>query len=359
MKKLLIVCPSQYGYRIDTYYHIKYLEKYFNITCICLDYNLPKINPNKANIIYISRKGNHIVRYFRYLKSASKLIKTNKFDVVFIDYFILCSFLKIINYNKIMILDIRSGKISINNNLTDILIFNNILKIESVFFKNITIISDTLRKYLNIPSRKSHILPVGAEIINKDKKTFSDLNLLYVGTLSTREIEKTIIGFSKFYNKYKNLVNLSYDIIGYGSIDDEMKINSEIIRNKLSNVVHFIGRIQHNKLGPYFKKCNVGIAFIPTYIYYQYQPPTKIFEYLLSGLAVIATNTIENKKIINIYNGVIIQDNSESFFHGLERIWNNRKLYKSDNIRFESKAYLWENIVEKNLKIYINKVIYN
>lgn len=38
--------------------------------------------------------------------------------------------------------------------------------------------------------------------------------------------------------------------------------------------------------------------------YYDSQPPTKTFEYALSGLYVLATKTRENEKVITNDNGV-------------------------------------------------------
>jgi len=42
--------------------------------------------------------------------------------------------------------------------------------------------------------------------------------------------------------------------------------------------------------------------------YYDCQPATKTFEYILSGMVCIATSTYENKKLINNINGVLCND---------------------------------------------------
>ena len=76
--------------------------------------------------------------------------------------------------------------------------------------------------------------------------------------------------------------------------------------NKLENVCTTHGRIDYYKLKPFFDKCNVGVSYIPIRDYYQYQPPTKTFEYGLSGLVTIATETKSNQEVINNCNGILI-----------------------------------------------------
>jgi glycosyltransferase involved in cell wall biosynthesis len=93
--------------------------------------------------------------------------------------------------------------------------------------------------------------------------------------------------------------------------------------------------------------------------YYDVQPVTKTFEYLLSGMPVIATNTSENRKVINQGNGVLIGDTAEDFYTGLKTILKNRLFFDSVKIRNNSMEYTWYNIVDKNLKIYLDQVCGN
>ena len=69
--------------------------------------------------------------------------------------------------------------------------------------------------------------------------------------------------------------------------------------HELSDIVSCIGRVPHHDLKKYFDEANVGVSFVPLLAHYQYQPPTKTFEYLMSGLYCIATSTIANKEIIS------------------------------------------------------------
>ena len=70
-------------------------------------------------------------------------------------------------------------------------------------------------------------------------------------------------------------------------------------------------------------------------------------------MPVIATNTFENRQIVNEKNGVLIQDITEDFCRGLEHIYNQRKTYNSSNIRKSVEQYTWNNIVNNTLKPYL------
>ena len=214
---------------------------------------------------------------------------------------------------------------------------------ESLFFNKITIISECLRQKLKIPRKKSYILSLGANILQKGKQ-FDKMKLLYIGRLNRRKVEDTIIGYKRFVDKYKEIVSTDYNIIGFGNEDTEKKIRNLIINLELDDYVFFRGRLQYNALNEYLTKCNIGVAYIPKQDYFECQPPTKLFEYLLAGMVVIATNTYENNRIVNEGNGIIIEDRPEEFYRGLVHIYNLRFKYKSENIIKSTSIHSWENI---------------
>ena len=72
---------------------------------------------------------------------------------------------------------------------------------------------------------------------------------------------------------------------------------------------------------------------------------------MLSGMPVIATNTNENKLILNDNNGVLCDDTPDSFAQALGKIVSSK--YDSDEIRNSMMKYHWKNLVENNLKIFL------
>jgi glycosyltransferase involved in cell wall biosynthesis len=118
------------------------------------------------------------------------------------------------------------------------------------------------------------------------------------------------------------------------------------------------GQVKYIELPKYYNASNIGIVYIPQKDYYEYQPSTKLYEYLLAGMPVIATNTFENRKeISNIKYGVICQDNPNSFSNALKVIQENLFNFQSGQIIGDKKVNSWENIVNKNLEPYIRKII--
>jgi len=353
---LVIINQMQFGYHIDTYYYCKYLRNFFDITYICWDQSLPRIRRQHIEVVYVSRKGIILKRSLRFIKIVLKKIRAISRNnvIIFLYYFKVVSLiLKIIKLKHTFVLDIRTGNID-PRKLTRVF-FDALMKFETIFFKNITVASESLAQKLKL-NHKAHILPLGADIISSTDKTFDKLHLLYVGTLFNRNIDVTIHGFNKFYKEFKNQISLSYTIIGTGPNNKEQALRELAGQYGLADIVNVAGMIPHTQLKTWFDTANVGVSYVPVTDYYDCQPVTKTFEYLLSGLPVIATNTSENQKVIKPGNGVIVGDTAEDFYSGLKAIIEKQHLFDSSIIRNEAIGSTWENIVQKNLKVYLEQI---
>ncbi len=344
MKKIMIINQLQFGYEVDTYYYCKYLRNNFDVTYICWDYGKEKIEMQGIKTIYISRKGNIAIRNMRFIKDVSNAIRNDDYHVHIIEYFRGCSILKFLSPSKNFIFDIRTG--SVSQRKINRFLFDSLMGIESNFFKYCTIISEPLRAKLGIATEKTYILPLGADVISKKPKKYDSLRLLYIGTLHNRNIEQTIIGFEKFYSRLKHTIEMSYTIIGEGYNNEVEELRQLVKEKLLLGIVKIEGYIQHDAAKKYFDTHNIGVSFIPKTDFFDVQPPTKTFEYLLSGMPVIATSTLENKKVINIDNGVLINDTSEGFYQGLLKLYNRLDDYDSEQIRVNAKQYEWKKVVE-------------
>ena len=293
MKKLLIIDQAQFGYIIDLYYYCKFLKSNFDISFICWDYGIEKLESYNVKMHYISRKGNIVKRNIRFIIAVIRAISNNYYNIHLIEYFRGCSILKMFLTKKKFVLDIRTG--SVNHNNIKRFIYNRIIKLESLFFENVSIISDSLRKKIDIPKEKSFILPQGSAIISKKIKNFNNIDLIYVGTLDNRNIEQTIFGLKLFINEIKSLdKKISYQIIGTGH-EKEIKILKKVIAElQMEAVVKLVGYVRYTELKRYFDNANIGVSYIPMTKYYDCQPATKTFDYLLSGMPVIASSTKES-----------------------------------------------------------------
>jgi len=304
---------------------------------------------DRIKLIHLAGGSKELSNKIRFFLEVRKVLNHENYDFILVNYFIGCSIIRLFTRNKITI-DIRTSYIFRNKFRR--LLYNIILSCESRLFKNISVISEGLANYLHLPAR-CHILPLGAPLFPKIHKNFNSLKIIYVGTFHQRNISNTIFAFAKFFREFCNDIPMHYTIIGFGSEDDIVKIRTSIETEKMTDSISYLGAIRYPELTAYLNNHNIGMSYIPIEDHYDNQPPTKTFEYLLSGMAVIATGTRENQKVINYSNGIIINDSIEDIYFGLKEIFNRRTIYDTEQIQINARKYSWEDIVTKNLIPYI------
>lgn len=350
--KLLIINKDPFGYHVDTYKYCQYLRDRYDITYICMEPVREKIESfENVRVIYTTNKPPRVLRgaYYTLYCILFALFYKGK---IFVKYFETASLIKKVLFWKKMILDIRTLSVSPDKKVRDK--YDAKLIDTCNHYNHITVISEGIREIINIDHSKTSILPLGADVISNVDKKFTQINLLYVGTLTGRKIEETIMGCKLFAEKYPDS-NFTYDIIGDG-YDKELDNLSHLAHNyKLSNRIKLHGFIPNNRVKPFFDKCNIGVSYIPVTEYYNHQPPTKTYEYILSGLFTIATNTYSNREIINSVNGFLIEDTPKAFSKALEFIYLNRN-FDSQNIRETLREHTWEKIVKDKVIPILEKI---
>lgn len=349
--KVLFACKPQFGYHIDTWYHSKYLAESDSVSVVCFDYGKDKRSILDVEVTYVPRDGNSIIRMIRFICTVLKLVKNNMFDVVFIKYFAGCSILKMLCPNVNFVFDIRTADVSggdLKRRLKD-----GLMKFESYFFNNISIISESLRVSLGY-GRNAYILPLGAEMNVVPRVTNDKLRLLYVGTLSGRDLEKTILGLKIFVDENPSS-DVCFTIVGDGWKNERQKFEQLCNSLELSNIVKFMGFVHHSEILPILSESNIGVSFVPITSYFDNQPVTKTFEYLLSGLPVIATATHENKKIINPSNGILIDDSAEDFAAALSAIESRIKSGALIVKVSDYEQYSWK-IIVSHLRVFLMSI---
>jgi hypothetical protein len=316
--KILICCQNQFGYHSDTFYYSKFLSKCNSVDYVGWDYGKERMHVESVNVHYLSRKAGIIRRNVEYIKYCLMMISRSEYDVVFIKYFKGCSLLKLLHPNNIYIMDIRTA--AVNNKKHIRVLEDCLLKLESKLFKNITVVSESLANKLNL--KKYHVVPLGALPLCDRRDILvpnDELNLVYVGTFNGRQLEKTVEAIYLFRNR-NPYINIRYFIIGDGIDLDKRKVLECIEKCNLKSVVSIEGFIPHSELKSYFESSHVGIAYIPVTDFYDVQPATKIYEYCLSSIPVLATNTTENVRVLKPCFGVTVADNPIEFSYGIERI---------------------------------------
>lgn len=359
MKKIVFVSIDQFGYTVDFYNYCKYLKDFYQITFICPDHGKERMDIENVEIQYLLNYKSGLKFKVEFIIKACKVINIIKPDLVYINYFPICGLIPLFLKTRETNVDIRTGTIDDNNFRR--VIKNKLMKYETCMFKYVSIISEGLLNDLGIRKSKSAIIPLGADRpVGSIKKTLfrdNSFKLLYVGTLNKRNIDETLKGFAMYLSKYKNMVNASYTLIGYSDYGEEELIKKTISDLNLHKYVSFLGRKKYSELQEYFDSHDIGVSYIPLKGYFQHQPPTKTYEYIQNGMVCIATETVENAKVIDESNGVLIKDNVQAFFEGLEYIFLNRARFNPDEIMSQGESYTWHYIVTNILKSFIDKIL--
>lgn len=344
-KKFLIIAPYQFGELSDCYYWAKYatLEDW-RITYIGYRYNHREIKERTypgvkvKSVKHYSNRG--LLGIVFYIKCIFEIVFHAHKNVI-ICCMPMCQILPMLFPKRNIILDIRT--LSVSKDPCERARHNSAIKIQRKYFKRSTVISDGVGMAIGSPYK---VLPLGAESLSSTDKTFEKMHLFYIGTFDNRNLSVFLLGMAKYQKEIDQ--DVTFDIVGGGmSYETESILN--VIQSCGVNNVKMHGYLTHDEALQFFDKCNIGVCYVPITEYYQDQPPTKLYEYLLSGMAVISTGTRSNRLVMNDANGVVINDSADSVYEGLCLLRSKMSILNSRNIVSQSQRYTWQEIVTHNL----------
>ena len=305
-----------------------------NVSFIGVNESKSTIVKKKINISESSFAKNFLLRRINYYLLVFKTRKNQSKGFNCICYFPGCFLLAFLN-NPILIIP----SFSVSNNPIKRKFVNLLIQIEAFFFSKVIVFSLGMQSKL---LKKSSVLTLGVNnYLSSEPKTKKITNFLYIGTLYNRRILDTVVGFHNFLKQGGKGV---YHIVGGRHQSESSKIQKYISTHDLSNDIVFHG--EQDSPSQLFDLCEVGVSYIPINEYFDIQPATKTHEYLANGMYVIATNTSENRKIININNGALIEDSSDEFAIKCHHYINNIKSgFCRKKLVDENKKLLWKHIV--------------
>jgi glycosyltransferase involved in cell wall biosynthesis len=354
--RLVVVDGQQFGYLTDSFQYCRYLSEEFDVTYVGWDYGHDPIRVAGVRVVDVSRDGGKITRLSRLIRAQLRVIREASTDVVLAVHYPGCFLLPLLGRARRFVLDIRTG--AVEGGEVRRYVTNLLLRLEATVFPHVIILSESLRQLLRLNPRKCHLVPLGAEVPALPDKDFASMRLFYVGVLDGRHIDRTVEGFARFYAEFKDKVEASYDIVGYSLEKDTLPRLKQAIRSSAAeDRITYHGRVPYTQLAPFLERNNVGVAFIPRYSHYEVQPATKLFEYALAGMAVIATSTLENTRVMSPEIGIVIEDTAEGFYEGLKRMLGMLSAYNSRTIKQSLAQYSWENIVRRNLAVYLRTIL--
>jgi len=366
-KKIIFIRPIM---SISRYHYLRTIElsKYYNISWLVGYYLNEKdeelhIGNNHHNVTIIDRKRskstnpiiNNWVLFTFYFK-AIKFLRENKADLVIVHNNRYCFLLPLFCFKAKYVLQLSTATVSSNKFRRFFGDFIGI-KFNILFYRRFNVATSWMINKFNLNKEKTIITRWGSPLISIKRKVFNELKLFYIGSLTNRNVHETVIGLGLFISRFGRNMKITYDIVGNGKTLYIDLINKAIQDYSLTDIVKVHGYIEDKKIKYFFDNCNIGVSYVPVTPYYNDVVATKTEEYLLAGMAVIATNTNENAKVVNEEVGVLINDDPESFCNGLLNIEKNLSKYSSEKIFLISEYLSLEYTVKNNVVPAYNSIL--
>lgn len=170
------------------------------------------------------------------------------------------------------------------------------------------------------------------------------LELIYIGSVSKARGRDVMLEAVSRANKQGTIARLT--IVGADS--GQLEYCADYARQLgITNAVAVHGRVPGREIPGFLKQADVGLCLWEDQPWWRFNPPTKLFEYLVAGLPVLASDIrTHTQYIAHGQNGFIFQYDSESLANAIQAMWARRAELPAIKQRaFEGSApYLWENI---------------
>lgn len=115
----------------------------------------------------------------------------------------------------------------------------------------------------------------------------------------------------------------------------------------IEHQIRIYGRVPGHEIPRYIADSDAGICIWEDRPWWRFNPPTKLFEYLVAGLPVLASNIRTHTEYVRHgENGLIFEYDSSSFAEAISTLWTKRRELPSMKQRaFESgRPYLWNSL---------------
>ncbi len=344
---------------IDIFYYSKILSQYkeFNVKVIVSKIN-ENISNNNLEIIELWK-----INYFNFiLKSFFEIKKINKKDKI--DYVHFFSFnpfsvflqfcVKYFLWLK-TIYDVVSWPIwkwiiykiwYFTVKLWIILSDKYIL--DHIKLKEVLKIKDTNKKFEIIWIWYDDNIFNEKKWLNLFNKKEWEIIFIYIWTLNK---ERNLNIFLKaFIENIKEYINIKLYFIWYWNWEEYLK---NISWEYLNKNIFFLWIKEHKKIPDYINSSDIMVSYVPKVNYFEYQPPTKLIEFLACNKPVIVTNTFAQKEIMEWFNDLVHSDDLKSTKEKIKYFIDNLDEVKNNNFKKNIEWYNWKKLII-NLKNIIN-----
>ncbi len=191
----------------------------------------------------------------------------------------------------------------------------------------------------------------GAALREKATLSNNPIRLVYVGSVQEDRGRDVMLEAIAIANKQSKIAYLT--IVGASEAQYQY-CHTALIKLGITDSVTIHGRVAGHMIPNFMQQADAGICLWQDLAWYRFNPPTKLFEYLVAGLPVLASNIRTHTQYVQDgFNGIIFNYDSKSLAQAIQKMWLRRDELPQMKSRTHqaSAAYLWGNIEPVFLKV--------
>lgn len=195
----------------------------------------------------------------------------------------------------------------------------------------------------------------GVALLEAFRSDADPLQLVYVGSVNQDRGRDVMLKAMKIANQDQKIAHLT--IVGASA--EQLEYCKKAIQTLgIAEFVTVLGRVPGHSIPNFMKTADAGLCLWEDLPWYRFNPPTKLFEYLVAGLPVLASDIRTHTQYIHDgKNGLIFEYGSRGLADAIRRLWLAREglPQMKRQTRDESVAYLWQSL-EKDFLEAVGKV---
>lgn len=185
---------------------------------------------------------------------------------------------------------------------------------------------------------------VGVALRAQPRDESQPLELIYTGTVEkARGRDVMLEGISKAIH---GGINARLTMVG-ASVEEAEYCRNYAAQLGLGSAIRVVGRVVGNEIPGYLAKADAGICIWEDRPWWRFNPPTKLFEYLVAGLPVLASNIRTHSLYVKDgVNGMLFEYDADSLASQIRRLWlqRSRLPQMKDAAARSGEPYLWKKI---------------
>ncbi len=170
------------------------------------------------------------------------------------------------------------------------------------------------------------------------------LRLIYVGSVQKDRGRDVMLEAMAIANQGGKIAHLT--IVG-ANVEQYKYCHETVQKLGVSDSVTINGRLPGHLIPDFMRAADAGLCLWDDLPWYRFNPPTKLFEYLVAGLPVLASNIRTHTEYVQHgSNGLIFEYGSASMADAINQLWQARNQLPSMKLRASesSGAYRWQTI---------------